>query len=457
MPSLIATLGANISGFVRDLDTAKGHASKAGGSIGSAMGDALSGALAGFASFDFLKRAVGDAADYAGKIEDIHQRLNISREALQAWDLVLSQNGSNVQAAVGFFEKLAVAREKALGGDAKAIKQFQDFGISLDQLKNKNVRSEDLGMDIGKAFEKGDPQKLIGSLKAIGGKAAGELIPAFRDGFAVAIEQAITKGISKTSVRELDKAGDAVTRAKAGFRAEVGEAAGTFLTRMRDFGDLFSGKLSFKDLLYNRGAKMRELREGGEKLPVDLSGEEPEEKTKAQIAQEAKLARLRADYARDEEAARLKAMTDAERLVALQEKASDLRVASSASRDEEKTIAINRELLKVYEDIGKLQKDMDKDVADEKKKARKAETDEAGRELSQIDKQESEEKRGNALARKSLGPGGLAAVGGVFGTLAASSEMAMLDLDRKSEQHLASIRRDIQKILRRSGDGGQEF
>src|SRR5207248_7000291 len=71
-------------------------------------------------------------------------RLGISTDAVQQLDFALKQNGSSIEAATKFFEKLAISRDKALGGGEGAAAKIEDFrklGISLEQLKTSDRKS----------------------------------------------------------------------------------------------------------------------------------------------------------------------------------------------------------------------------------------------------------------------------------------------------------------------------
>lgn len=160
----------------------------------------LSGIAAGYIGMEGFKTAYEDTVEFSEKTVDLSRHLGISTDAIQVWDFALKQNGATIEAASSFFEKLAVSREKALGGlgaGAEEIKTltatFGELGISIDDLKNK--RLEDIAEKIGEIFQSGDPQKLIASLKEVGGKGAGEVIATLRDGIKEAREEAEKLGI----------------------------------------------------------------------------------------------------------------------------------------------------------------------------------------------------------------------------------------------------------------------
>lgn len=184
--SLMAMLGASIEPLLAKFKQAKTAASVAGNEIGEGFSHHITSAIAGVASVAFVEQAIEKTVEYADKVGDLSHRLGISTDAVQAWDYALQMNGSSIDAAAGFFEKLSIARGKALAGNGESIKAFKDLGVSVDDLKNKRV--EDIARQIAGVFEEGDPQKLIGSLREVGGKGAGEMVAAFRDGLGELVD-----------------------------------------------------------------------------------------------------------------------------------------------------------------------------------------------------------------------------------------------------------------------------
>jgi hypothetical protein len=196
MPSLIAVLGLNLNPFKEGMAEAIGTAEKGGFSINSALGAVGGGAaLAGVAieAAHMFSEQGKKLDEFAEKTINLADRLGISTEAEQAWSYALERSGGSMDQAAGFFEKLAMARKKAEEGDSKAVASFRALGVSLDDLKSK--RLEDLGLQISKAFETGDPQKLIADLREVGGRGAGELVAAFRSGLGDLVVGAKDMGI----------------------------------------------------------------------------------------------------------------------------------------------------------------------------------------------------------------------------------------------------------------------
>src|SRR5690242_12648828 len=132
MPSLIATLGLDGSAFKANLDRAVGQASAAGDKITSSLSGHIGKALGAFAVAHFVKEGIKDAIEYGGNMFNVSQRVGIGTEAVLRWDYALKLNGSSIDSASGFFEMLAMNRDKALRGNEESIRSFKALGISIE-------------------------------------------------------------------------------------------------------------------------------------------------------------------------------------------------------------------------------------------------------------------------------------------------------------------------------------
>ena len=204
---LMVQLGLNATGY----ETGLKRADSAGRQFGNALSREIGGKIATAFSFVAVQQAVSQTVEYGSKVQDLANRLGISTDAVQQWDYALKQNGGSIESAAGFFEKLAISRDKALKGSGAQIAAFEKLGVTLNQLKSSRV--EDVAAVIAKAFESGDPQALIGPLKEVGGKGAGEMVAAFVDGLGDALKDAPL--ISAADIESLDRAADALDRLKA--------------------------------------------------------------------------------------------------------------------------------------------------------------------------------------------------------------------------------------------------
>lgn len=485
-PSLIATLGANITGFVRDLQTAKGHAKKEGEGIGSAFGDMVSSKLSGLAGAIGLEETIRKTIEYGSKVNDLALRLGISTDAVQQWDFALQQSGSSIDAAAGFFEKLAVNRDKALKGSDAQIEAFKKLGLTLDQLRT--MRIEDIGASIAKALELGDPQALIGPLREVGGKGAGELVAAFKDGLAGALAEAPL--ISPEDIAALDRAGDAWAKLKAEFTATVAPVvAGITEGAMAviDFARLalavpigaLNGLIEafskFKDAL-SKGDIIGLLKEwsygsikdvvGGVGEAIDAVSKQQTERDKAAAAAaeaRKKNSRTAFDTEGDSKGELDKKMREAEasladkradeanKVLRIHEQITEARRKSALAgmTDEEKKVELANQIAAKEKEIQQM-KDLggatELEIAEEEKSLSGLEGELAGAERKRERRPDFEV---NSLQR----------IGGVIGTFSNVTQLAAVDYAQKSESHLAQIKKGIDRLvgLAGSGDDGVSF
>lgn len=212
MPSLMATIGLNATPYRDGLNNCVGMANQAGAKIGKGMAGAFAQQAAGLLSVAAVTAVIKKTVDYADKVGDLSKRLGISTDAVQVWDYAVRTSGSSVEAFTSFLEKLAVTRAKALAGDAAATAGLKKFGIEIASLRTD--RLDETAAKISDVFKAGgDPQKLIGALREVGGRSAGELIPTLTGGIREAQAEAQKLGliIDNETIAKLKDVADQAT------------------------------------------------------------------------------------------------------------------------------------------------------------------------------------------------------------------------------------------------------
>lgn len=212
---LAAKIGLDASSFSAGINKAKSSVASLRSSIGSSIGSQVGGMLGVAAIVAYAKSTV----DLGGKISDTSARLGISAEELQRWTFAATQTGSSAEGITSFFEKLAVAKAKALAGDKAAIASFKALGVSMDDLKKKKVA--DLAVQVGKTMQTGNVEELMPSLREVGGRGVGALIPAFKSDFENVMASAPV--MSNEAVAKMDDAGDKIDEAMLRLRAPMAE------------------------------------------------------------------------------------------------------------------------------------------------------------------------------------------------------------------------------------------
>lgn len=187
---MIAQLGLDATVFHRTLKGADAAASRFGESVGGHLKSKLAGVL-GIGAIEELGRR---SIEWADRINDLARQYGISTDAVQEFNYAAKLNNATIEEFGGFLQKLAISRKEALGGDVEKLKYWSDFGVTIKELKT--MRLEDLAKAISRVFSAGgDPQKLITSLRELGGKSAGALIPALAEGLSSMADEAHRLGI----------------------------------------------------------------------------------------------------------------------------------------------------------------------------------------------------------------------------------------------------------------------
>lgn len=233
MPGLMTFLGLDSSAFDSGLNKAGQKAASAGKSISSSLSSGASSILKSFGPALSAGAIIGASKavlDYAGKIQDLSDRTGISTDALQEWDYALQQSGSSIDSAVGFFEKLMVAKRAAMAGGEKEIAAFQKFGLTLGDISRMDVDS--IGMKISEAVKSGDVETLIPYLRDVGGRSAGELVAAFKTGLGDLRDAAKEAGaiIDEETISKMDEVGDKFTSIWTRVKAAISRVLDPILT-----------------------------------------------------------------------------------------------------------------------------------------------------------------------------------------------------------------------------------
>lgn len=215
--SLLAKLGLDGTAFESGLKRSQ--------SVAKGVGREISTTLGSIFTVDKLSEYGMKAIETAGRLQDLSTQLGVSAEFLQQMKFAAEMGGSSLDDVSSSLEKITIARQKALSGDAGIVKAFEQLGVSASDLRSAKL--EDIFMTIGRAFE-GDanPQKLIGPLREIAGKSAGALIPAMAEGLSSAADQAARLGLimSDSVVSTLDEANDRVDVMKKTLESGMGSA-----------------------------------------------------------------------------------------------------------------------------------------------------------------------------------------------------------------------------------------
>lgn len=121
----------------------------------------------------------------AEELVSTSKRLGVGVEQLQVLKKAASENSTELEKVAGAFEKINVAREKALSGSPlgqKLLARFGALGISQADLQSKSAQDLFLG-PISQAAKTRSAEDVGPILKDILGKGAGQLIPVLQTDF----------------------------------------------------------------------------------------------------------------------------------------------------------------------------------------------------------------------------------------------------------------------------------
>jgi hypothetical protein len=211
-----ALIGADGSGFFREMARVEASAKGLGGKVKSATSEFGGGLLGGFGGA-MGAAAAGAAvaafavktAEYGGRINDLSARLGVSTDALQEFDYAMTLNGATLEDATAAMQKLGAARQEALEQGNEKMDAFKALGISAEQLKT--MRLEDLFKTVGRSVrDAADVQTVMADAMQLMGKGSGNVLAAMRADLDAAADSARRLGliIGGDVIAALDELGD---------------------------------------------------------------------------------------------------------------------------------------------------------------------------------------------------------------------------------------------------------
>ena len=153
--------------------TFKDIAKKAAG-VGTAVVGASAAAVGG------LVKMASNSASTSDEIDKMSQKLGMSREGYQEWDYVLSQAGVDINSMETGMKTLTNQIGNAKSGSDKAAKQFEQLGISMDDINN--LSREDIFEKVVSGFQRmEDSTERAALANALFGKSGQNLTPLFNE------------------------------------------------------------------------------------------------------------------------------------------------------------------------------------------------------------------------------------------------------------------------------------
>ena len=169
--------------------------------------------LAGAFAFDKLISGFSSAIEKGDQLQDIAEKFGVSASKLQMLGNAASLFGSGVDQVSAGLNKLSLAQQKAVSGEAGAealVATFAEVGISLEELRT--MGAEDIFLRISDSFASGanDGRQFV-IVNELLGKAQTDLIKVLNQGSAAIIEQGNSMGVfSDETISSLSELSDQI-------------------------------------------------------------------------------------------------------------------------------------------------------------------------------------------------------------------------------------------------------
>jgi hypothetical protein len=209
--SLMARLGLDTSGFKAGMKDA--HSSFQ--SLVRTMGVGLSAAgVAGYSR---------EIAEYAARVEGLSKAYRVSTTDVQRWGNAADKNNSSMEEVTRGLGKLEVSVARALGGNSKILKSFNDLGISVEDLQT--LSPDALMRKIGNSSMN------AADLVTVLGKSGQRLIPVLKSVADGSIE--LGDALENSTIKQLKKADDQLKTFHEHLRIFAGQGLSAFSLNMK--------------------------------------------------------------------------------------------------------------------------------------------------------------------------------------------------------------------------------
>ena len=174
---VMAVLGLDGTGFQQGLSRADTAVRRFSRSVNATLGSRF----AALFSVGAAGYAIRQTIEYADRLNDLSARTGITVEKLQKFERATEDNGSSLEELIGFFERLDVARRRALENPTgmQAISMAR-LGISGKELTQS---APEIAAQIGlKLKAAGNFEPFIADLVAVGSRGSTRLVAALKAG-----------------------------------------------------------------------------------------------------------------------------------------------------------------------------------------------------------------------------------------------------------------------------------
>ena len=196
-----------------------------------------------------LWKSANEVAEYGDEIDKTSQKVGLSTEAYQKWDYAMKISGTTMKDCSVGLKTMTNKIDDALNGGKNATKQFQELGISVEDLKGK-TREDIFSMVVESLQNVGNETKKAALANDLFGKSGQNLIPLFNltnDETKALMEETEKYGMimSEDAVKSSAKFEDSLTKLKGTLQGVKIGIMSEFLpgitTIMDGFSDLVAG------------------------------------------------------------------------------------------------------------------------------------------------------------------------------------------------------------------------
>ena len=182
-------------------------------SFTNAMVSAQIMANAVIGAFNSLVNFTNQTVESGDRIDNMSQKMQMSRQTFQELDYVFSQNGTNIEIMQSGMSKLAKTMDSARSGNKGSIQTFSQLGIRLKDTNGQLKSTENVMFEaISKLQKMPDGAKKSALAMSLFGKSATELAPLL-NGQAKGIDE-LRKKFKELNMGMSDEAIDATVKYK---------------------------------------------------------------------------------------------------------------------------------------------------------------------------------------------------------------------------------------------------
>jgi hypothetical protein len=174
---LMAELGIDGRGFQSGLNQAK--------SMAMGFAGALKGIIVQAVGIYAVEQAISKTVDTAKDLVNESKRLSVGVEQLQLLRQAAKDSGTDMEKLAGVFEKIDIARQKALAPTAEGLQErriFGAMGISGQQLHSQTAAQLFMG-PMAQLARTQNPEQYAQAFREVLGKGFGEVLPVLKTNF----------------------------------------------------------------------------------------------------------------------------------------------------------------------------------------------------------------------------------------------------------------------------------